>query len=292
MPGGWYQEEAGDDPGFAFEGFGMFRCADITMVNLETPVTLRGSPIQKPFNFRVRPEFAAALSFAGIAVVNIANNHIFDFGPEGLFDTISYLDSLKIHHVGAGRNLGEAHAGVVCPLRGIRIGFLGYYGGGEAPGATATSPGVARRRLPEIRRDIEGLRTRDSVDFVVVNLHWGTELADHPDDEQQEFAHDVIDAGADAVIGHHPHVLQGIERYHGGVIVYSLGNLLFGGNSRSSYDTGMFEISFDGKNISYRFLPLRVRGWRLGSPSREEERRIEQHVKDLSAGFAHSIFTN
>lgn len=292
MPGGAYQEAVDDSPGYAFEEFGLLRSADIAMVNLESPVTLRGMPVQKPFNFRVRPASVAALLPAGISIVNIANNHIFDYGPEGLFDTFSYLDSLKIFYVGAGRNLKEAHRGVVREIRGIRIGFLGYYGGGEAPGATKTGPGVARRSIREISEDIDSLRTRDSVGYVVVNLHWGTELADSPDSDQQIFAHRVIDAGADAIIGHHPHILQGIEQYHGGVIVYSLGNFLFGGNSRSSYDTGVFEILFDGKNADYRFIPVRVRAWRLSLPSEDEARKITEHVKQLSSEFAHSIFNN
>ena len=291
LPGGSYEAAVDDSADFAFRDFNLFRSADISMVNLESPVTLRGMAVKKPFNFRVKPEFVAALASAGISVVNIANNHIYDFGSEGLFDTILYLDSLKIQHVGAGRNYRDAHRAAVFNIRGNRIGILGYYGGGEAPGATRKNPGVAHRLLADIRNDIDSLRSRDSAEYVVVNFHWGRELADAPDGEQQNLAHQVIDAGANAIIGHHPHVLQGIEWYHGGVIVYSLGNLLFGGNARSTYSTGVFEIRFDGHRAAYRFIPVSVVNWRLSVASGVEAAEIMDHVKELSSAFSHTIFT-
>jgi len=130
---------------------------------------------------------------------------------------------------------------VIVTIRGKKIGILAYYGGGEAPGAGMASPGVARRDLGQVTADILKLH------YTTGRLHrrqspLGTENARTPDESQRTFAHALIDAGADAVIGHHPHVLQGIERYGNGVIVYSLGNFVFGGNSRSSYDTGLFQI--------------------------------------------------
>ncbi len=285
-----YQDAVGDSLGYAFGGFSMFQEADLSMVNLESPVTRRGKAVPKPYNFRARPGAVRALLEAGIDIVNIANNHIYDYGAQGLFDTILYLDSLGLAHVGAGRNRKEAHSPVIRTIRGIRFGFLGYYGGGEAPGATRNSPGVARRIVPEIAADIRTLREVDSVRVVIVNLHWGTELAEHPDDEQVQCAHDVIDAGADLVIGHHPHVLQGIERYGRGVIVYSLGNLVFGGNARSSYDTGLFEARVWQDSLACRFIPVRLQEWKLTLPDSVAAARIADRVKSLSASFPSSIF--
>ena len=286
-----YEAAAGNDVGRAFENFSILKDADIAMVNLECPVTTRGHKVEKPFNFRMNPRFLTALLNTGINIVNIANNHIFDYGSEGLFDTISYLDSIGIQHVGGGRTKAEAQQPVIIDVRGVRIGFLAYYGGGEAPTATKSGPGVARRDIGLIGSTIRTLKTRDSVDFVVVNLHWGTEKADSPDGSQRMFAHQVIDAGADALIGHHPHVLQGIERYKKGVIVYSLGNFIFGGNNRSTYDTGLFEIRLANDSVEYGFIPVGIRAWKATLLSGGEATSVVTQVTRLSAVFPQSIFT-
>ena len=289
---GYYEDAVGTNAGLAFEDFDLLKTADVAMVNLECPVTTRGKKIPKPYNFRMNPRFLAALTGAGIDIVNIANNHIYDFGPEGLFDTISYLDSTGIRHVGAGRNRAEAHRPVVLNLNGTKIGFLGFYGGGEAPTASDSRPGVARREIGLIASDISALRLKDSVDYVVVNIHWGTEKETYPDGSQRDLAHRIIDAGADAVIGHHPHVLQGIELYKSGVIAYSLGNFIFGGNGRSTYDTGLFEIRLRGKNKEYSFIPIRIEGWKAVRLTGSECNIVEQRVRRLSSRFARSIFTH
>ena len=286
-----YEEAVGENGDSAFAGFNLFNTADLSCVNLECPVTVRGEKIKKPYNFRMNPAFLTALNRAGIDIVNIANNHIFDYGRQGLFDTISYLDSVGLWHVGAGRTEQEAETPVIVQAGKRRIGFQGYYGGGEAPVASGPNPGVVPRSLPVILADIDSLRTRDSVDYVVVILHWGTEKATAPDIGQIQFAHALINGGADAVIGHHPHVLQGIELYKSGVIVYSLGNFVFGGNSRDTYDTGLFEIALGERSVNYRFIPIRLEGWKLRTlPGREAE-DVRSRVSKLSSFFPHSIFT-
>jgi poly-gamma-glutamate capsule biosynthesis protein CapA/YwtB (metallophosphatase superfamily) len=283
-----YESGVGDSIHHAFVDFDVFRTADIAMVNLECPVTTRGSRQKKPFTFRMHPRFLPALSRAGISIVNLANNHIYDFGPLGLFDTISYLDSAGIEYVGAGRDRSEAHRPVVRQIKGKRIGFLGYYGGGEAPAAGKNTPGVAHRSLSLMVNDILALRPK--VDYIVVNLHWGTEKAEHPEQWQMEQARALIDAGADAIIGHHPHVLQGIERYKHGVVAYSLGNLIFGGNSRHTYDTAVFEISL-GVEAYFRVIPIRVEEWRARELGGEEATRVIQRIAKLSSIFSNSIFS-
>ena len=109
---------------------------------------------------------------------------------------------------------------------------------------------------------------------------------------QQEFARALIDGGVDAVIGHHPHVLQGIERYKNGVIVYSLGNFLFGGNGRHTYDTGVFEIALRPAGPSFRFIPIGVRNWRLRVLEGEDADRVTSRVRSLSNIFPSSTFTH
>lgn len=285
-----YEEAAGDSVSLAFGSFNVLKSADVAMVNLECPITMRGRPVTKPYNFRMQPRFLSALTSAGIDVVNIANNHIYDFGKIGLYDTISYLDSAGVDFVGAGRNAAQAHAPAIITVRGMHVAFLGYYGGGEAPCATKTRAGVAGRSIESIRSDIASVRHDYPGAYVVVNLHWGTEKAEIPDPEQIEFAHTVIEAGANLIIGHHPHVLQGIESYRSGVIVYSLGNFIFGGRNSETYDTALFEARWDNKGVNYRLIPIRIERWQARELQGEDSESVLAHVRQLSKIFPESIF--
>jgi len=285
-----YEQDVGSDIHRAFEGFDLFHTDDLSMVNLEAPLTERGTRQVKPYTFRMKQRCTAALTRAGIDVVNLANNHIFDYGTEGLFDTITALDSAHILYVGAGRNAAQAHRPIVKTFRSKTIGLLGYYGGPESPKASASSPGVADRNLALIERDVRHLREVEHAEYVVVNFHWGDELADFPAEHYREFAHRVITFGVDAIIGHHPHVLQGIELYQGKVIVYSLGNLIFGGNAKRSYDTGVFEIRLTHSGPAYRFIPVRVSHWQASVLTGADAERLVARVRRLSAIFPSSIF--
>ena len=287
-----YETDMWDSSGATFRNFYRLGGGDVTVVNLESPVTVRGRKISKPYNFRMHPRFLSALTGGGIDIVSIANNHIFDYGPEGLFDTISYLDSVGVRHVGAGRNSLEAHRAVIDTVRGREAAFLAYYGGGESPGAGRTSPGVARRDPAQVRADIMHLRNEHSACYIIVLLHWGTENATTPDRAQVSFAHALIDAGADAVVGHHPHVLQGIERYGRGVIAYSLGNFVFGGNKRDTYNTGVLEIRLGDVGAEYAFIPVRIDRWRARILDGPDSLGLIGSMRGLSSGFPKTIFTN
>jgi poly-gamma-glutamate synthesis protein (capsule biosynthesis protein) len=286
--GGHYEEAAWRDPDKAFRGFTLFQEADLALVNLENPVTTRGTMVPKPFNFRMHPRFVRSLKNAGISVVNLANNHIFDYGGEGLDDTFRHLDSAGISHIGAGNNSTEAHTPHLLAKGLHTVASFGYYAGGEAPGAGKHTAGVAVRDLLLASRDIKLARERGAT-YIVVTLHWGTEKADTPDASQRWFARSLIDAGADAIIGHHPHVLQGIERYRSGVIVYSLGNLVFGGLRRSTYDTGVFEIALSSQDTTYRLIPVGVRNWHLEELRGDDSLRVWRRVQELSKSFPHTI---
>ena len=280
------------NPGEAFRHLYRLGGADATVVNLEGPVTTRGKKVPKPFNFRMLPALLSVLKSGGIDIVSIANNHIYDYGPRGLLDTISYLDSLGIRHVGAGRDRADAHRPVIDTLGGRPIAFFAYYGGGEAPAAGNASPGVARRELAQVCADLRRVRSEQANPYVVVILHWGTELATAPDRAQVAFAHALIDSGADAVIGHHPHVLQGIERYGRGVIAYSLGNLIFGGNERDSYATGLFEIRLFPGGVKDAFIPVRISRWRASPAAGDDSLMLSGSMRKLSSKFPKSIFNN
>jgi len=276
-----YESAVGLDVSRGFREFDLLSTADIGMVNLESPVTLRGTRMEKPFTFRMHPRFLPALNDAGIDIVNLANNHIYDFDSTGLFDTIFYLDSVGMQYVGAGRNFDDAHRPVLAEIKGKRIAFFGYYKGGEAPAAGETEPGVASRELELIQDDIRMARNRDSVDYVIVNLHWGNEKETIPKVEHVEFARQLIDMGVDVIVGHHPHVLQGVEYYQGGIIAYSLGNFIFGGNSRHTYDTAILEISIKNNLLSYGLLPVRIDNWRARNLTGNDGAALVRMVNDL-----------
>ncbi|RNB79276.1 CapA family protein [Brevibacillus panacihumi] len=202
---------------------------DITIANLETPVTTRGTPPEnKAFIYKSPPAALPALKEAGIDVVNLANNHSMDQGVEGLLDTFSFLDKNQIAYIGAGKDMERAYAPVIIEKNGIRVAFLGFsrvipevswYAGKNKPGMAATyDPALAVKAIQE---------ARTQADLVVVIPHWGEERKDDPVDHQTQLARAYIDAGADLVVGGHPHVLQGFETYKDKWIAYSLGNFVF-----------------------------------------------------------------
>jgi poly-gamma-glutamate capsule biosynthesis protein CapA/YwtB (metallophosphatase superfamily) len=205
---------------------------DLTIGNLETPVTDRGVLLKKEYNYRSPPLALPALKEAGIDLVNLANNHVMDYGTEGLLDTMDHLDNTGILRVGAGHDAKEAFNPVIIEKNGIKIAFLGF--SHVVPDvswkAGVKHPGVADTydyKAPVLAIE----KARAEADLVVVIAHWGIERTDTPVAYQTDLAHRYIDAGADLVIGGHPHVLQGIEAYKGKWIAYSLGNFIFTTNS-------------------------------------------------------------
>jgi len=282
-----YEWWASSDVTRAFRQLRHLETADVAMVNLESPVTRRGTKREKPFTFRMDPRFLESFTSAGIDLVTIANNHIYDFDSIGLLDTIHNLDSAGIGHVGAGMTKQDARKPALIDVRGTRIAFLAYYNGSEAPNATDSTAGVAERSLPVIREDMMFARTELGADVVVVNLHWGIEKAVLPDPEQVLFARAVIDAGVDVVVGHHPHVLQPIEVYNEGVIAYSLGNLVFGGNSRHTYDTALLEIRITGSTITHSVIPVRVEQYGARFLEGEGAKRLLDSLNTLTLSLRH-----
>ncbi len=229
------------DLGWGFEKVGkVTKKADIFVVNLECPFTERGEKIPKNFNFRAKPELVASLIAGGVDVASLANNHMVDYGPEGLFDTINVLDTNGIVHFGAGRTLSEARKPAIVEKHGVKVAFLGYFFLGDRniePAqviATADQPGVAGHfsSLEEMKAMVEAdvRAAKQQADHVMPFFHWGREGTGVLEPYQPELARTAIDAGASAVLGSHPHVLQGIEVYKGAPIAYSLGNFVFGGN--------------------------------------------------------------
>lgn len=283
-----FDRAIGDDVLAPFSALPILASADLAMVNLENPITTRGRKVPKTFNFRMHPRYLASLIAGGVDIVTIANNHVMDYGPLGLFDTRRFLDSVGIAAVGAGSSEAEARRPVILSRHGTRVGFLAY---NAFSNATGSHPGTAPRILSVVTEDVRALRESGTVDIIVVNFHWGTERAPFPDEDQVRFAHAVIDAGADLIVGHHPHVLQGVERYRQGLIAYSLGNFIFGGNSRPRHDSMLLAVTYlGGIPLDARIVPIRVENWRARLLDADEARPVIELVRERSRNFARSLF--
>jgi poly-gamma-glutamate capsule biosynthesis protein CapA/YwtB (metallophosphatase superfamily) len=224
----------------------IFKEDDLTIVNLENPFTdhnIKDRP-DKRFHFKGSPELAKALTLGHIEAVNIANNHIYDYGIQGFNDTITTLKSNNINYFGEGIKW-------ITTIKGQKFGFLGYQGWSDNADFLAA-----------LKRDIEELKNQDAV--IIINFHWGIERDYVPNSVQRRIAHFSIDNGADLIIGHHPHVIQGIEIYKDRYIAYSLANFCFGGNSNpKDKDTFILQNKFiftDDKltSIGIRVIPTSV----------------------------------
>lgn len=204
--------------------------SDIFMANLEFPFSERGTKaVDKQFTFRVSPSRVSILQEIGPDIVTVANNHALDYGTDALLDTCDTLDMAGILHVGAGKNLDEARKPQFIEKNGIKIGFLGvtrvFPTGDWAAGEAHPGMFSAYDTAPVVN---EIQKVKKQCDYLVVYIHWGIERNTQPEAYQREMGHQYIDAGADLVVGSHPHVLQGIESYNGKWILYSLGNFVFG----------------------------------------------------------------
>ncbi|MCC6387436.1 MAG: CapA family protein [Dehalococcoidia bacterium] len=250
------------------------RGADITVGNLECIISDLGEPEPKAYTFRAPPLAAAGLAAAGFDLVSVANNHSLDYGPGALFDTIERLAAVSVQSVGAGAAIEEAYAARTLEVGGVRVAFLGL---AEVPNeahyrmqdwaATASSPGIAWIDDDRMAAAIQAARA--DADIVVVMLHFGIEGASTHSDRQRAVAHAAIDAGARLVIGSHPHVLQGVEEYGGGVIAYSLGNFVFDGFEGAANDSGILLATFNADgSMSWRIAPVTIEWDGLPRPDR------------------------
>jgi poly-gamma-glutamate synthesis protein (capsule biosynthesis protein) len=200
---------------------------DFNFGNLESPTSGKSTfNAGETLVFNAPPEYLQPLAQYKFKILNLANNHALDQGVSGLRTTEQALDKLAISHVGTGDSLDSAWQGRVITTNGIRIGFIGASYTSFNDGGKQTSPYIARTEdVKRLTQSITDLKTR--TDFVVVTMHAGTEYTREPNQQQTDFAHAAIDAGADLIIGAHPHWVQTIEQYKNKYIFYSLGNFIF-----------------------------------------------------------------
>lgn len=269
--------------------------ADIACANLENPASWLGSPFPgKPeiVTFRADPATLFGLAWAGFDLVSLANNHMNDYGPRALAETLDFLDLLGVGRVGAGRDLEEARRPAILERDGVRFAFLAYaepiwsvigartaaegrtwtrieerfHGPVPSSGSPAqpdshrsSLAGVAIADLQDMTEDVAKVLSFFQPDYLFVSVHWGDELQRMPNRFQRAFGRAAIDAGATAVLGHHPHVLQALEKYRDGLIIYSLGNLIFDMKAYSTYETAAFNLRLEaGRLASLEIIPLRI----------------------------------
>lgn len=269
-------EERGEDYRYPFSGVvSVLASDDLTIANLEGPLGTNTPRADAPFLFRGKPEYARILVEGSVEVVNLANNHAFDLGPSGFEQTKAALAKEQVGY------FGMKHVDVRS-VRGIEVVNLGYTGGRAGVRA-------------EIERDVKRHKRPDNL--VLVSVHWGVEGSPVPTDDQRKLGRAIVDAGADLVIGTHPHVLQGIEEYRGRRILYSLGNFVFGGNgSPADKDTIVYQELFARQGdrvvpVGSRILPARIstvptrNDYRPVLLEGAERERVLEKVKRLSEGL-------
>lgn len=267
----------GDDPAYPFSLVrSVLQADDLTIANLETTLTEATRPHGDPLSFRGKPAYAAMLREGSVEVVNVANNHAMDFGFPGHEDTVA---AVRKEGVGVfGGDLVDVRT-----VRGIEVVNLGYTGGRDDV-------------RPRVERDVRAHKRPDNL--VIVSFHWGMEGSGTILPTQRLLGRAAVDAGADLVLGHHPHVLQGIEAYRGRNIVYSLGNFVFGGHSHpGDMDSVVYQQRFalaDGGLVrgEKRIVPVRISGTTPQNDYRpvvlegDEARRVLERLDTLSASVA------
>lgn len=255
---------------------------DVMMINQEFPFSTRGTKMDdKQYTFRVDPNRVNVFPEMGVDIVSLANNHTLDFGTDALLDTIDTLDNAKIKHVGAGRNLEAAKLTKSFEIYDKKIAFLGA--SRVIPvyewNAMKEQPGLFTTYDPTLL--LEEIKiAKNNNDIVVVYVHWGIERAKHPKDYQRNLGKQYIDAGADIIIGSHPHVLQGIEYYKGKPIVYSLGNFIFGSRN---FSTMLLKVKINMDNeITLSLIPCQSTNGYTIQKDKKQWKEFNKYMEQIS----------
>ena len=262
------------------------KSVDLVFGNLEGPIT-KGRDIEADeMIFRGDPGVEVALKNAGFSVVSLANNHTPDFSRTGIHDTLSLLDAADILHTGAGMNETDAYEPAFIDKLGIRFAILAYNDTDVAPPHYAASESRAGTAFMDIERMKQSVHAAgEKADIVIVSMHSGNEYTLHPNRRQKEFAHAAIDAGADLVIGHHPHVVQSAEKYKDKYIFYSLGNFVFDQMwSRETREGLALKIFFD-KNGVTKIEPSAIIIEDFSQPRMADEKEKEIIFQRLGISF-------
>lgn len=258
--------------------------ADIFMLNNEFSFSTRGEPLNgKLYTFRTDPSRISILKELGTDVVSVSNNHVYDYGADAFYDTLDTLKNNDIKYFGGGKNLDEASRPVYYIVNGMKIGFVGASRAEKirfTPGAGTDSPGILLTYDSTKYLDVISSAKKEC-DYLVAYVHWGTEDSHKVTDYQQTMGHQFIDAGADVVVGGHPHVLQGIEYYNDKPIFYSLGDFWFNYETK---ETGAIELELSQTGVkNIKFLPCMQENYTTSLKTDPvETRRIYDFLQNLS----------
>ena len=258
--------------------------ADISMINHEYPVSTRGTALEgKYYTFRASPEREFILQQMGIDIVSLANNHIYDFGADAFYDTLDALKQVEIPYVGAGADIEEASRPVYFIAGGIKIGFVSANRSEKfifTPEAEENSPGVVRMYDTAMMNNIIK-EAHEQCDYLIAYIHWGTEDSKYYETYQTDIAQEFFTSGADAIIGSHPHVLQGIGYVDGKPVVYSLGDFWFNGKTKYTAVVNL-EVTIDGL-VELSVLPCIQEGYETHYISEESgQKAFYDYLRDLS----------
>lgn len=260
--------------------------ADLFMINNEFSISDRGAPLEgKYYTFRAMPQRTQILKELGADIVSLANNHVFDFGEEAFLDTIENIQNADIKYVGGGKNRKEAEKVIYFESNGIKIGFISASRAEKyrfTPGAEENSPGIFLMYDPETFLQVAADAAK-KCDYLIAYVHWGTEDSKYYEEYQHDLAVTMFDSGIDAIIGGHPHVLQGIEYINGKPVVYSLGDFWF--NDETKYTALLnLVIDYDGlKKMS--ITPCLQSNFTTSFIENEEEAAaFMQYIRELSSG--------
>jgi poly-gamma-glutamate capsule biosynthesis protein CapA/YwtB (metallophosphatase superfamily) len=286
--------------------------ADVSLVNLATPLTPAATNLEEGLRDRSRTDAADLLVESGIDIVNLTHSGLMQHGAEGLADTLNTLDSRGLYRIGAGRNAMEARRPEVIDVKGKRIAYLSYAMGGndaafdgsalreragadnaaiakeverfKSAAAVKERAGFNAQNMPDIVKDIQALR--DDVDWIVVNFRWVDHITEQPHFTQTNLARLAIDQGADVVVGYHPTVIQGGEIYKGRPIAYSLGDFVFRADEPvNDQDSAMLKVSLQEEQMKVEFVPVRVRNSRPKTLTGRPGQAMLDRIAEASTWF-------
>ena len=242
---------------------------DILVVNTENPFTSSGNSVKPDVPLKASPSYIPLINGTdGMVISANANNHVFDYGIEGMRDSIKNLDSNGITHIGAGENKQEASKPAVIEKNGHKISIFNYmdsnnfqeYSQSVMPIAGDNSPGYSAWDDTTSVNDIKQAKENGS-DIILVYMHYGNEYSRSPNEDQIKISHQAIDAGASAVVGAHTHVTQGIEMYNGKPIFYNLGNFMFDQSNPATHSAYFVGFDVVGDNVTATVYPVYISGY-------------------------------
>jgi poly-gamma-glutamate synthesis protein (capsule biosynthesis protein) len=289
-----------------------YQQADVSMVNLATPLATAATSLTEELHHKTRPEAVDWLAKSGIDIVNLTNSNLMEYGEEGLAQTLTALDRKGVYRVGAGRNAMEARRPEILDVKGKRIAYLSYAMGGKNAAMDTTAlqkragakdgaaikelenfkrstafrdrAGLNAQNMPQIVEDLKAIRNQ--VDWIVVNFRWVNQISSQPNFVQTNLARLAIDQGADLVVGYHPNVIQGAEIYKGKPIAYSLGDFVFKSDQAiANQDSAMLKVALQGDQMRVEFVPVQVRDSRPKTLTGPEAETVLQRLQAASAQF-------